>query len=291
MAGRASTSSNDREGPQGPRVEDVRACSDAQLAMRFDRPDLEGHPGFALMYPHTHLRLTGDRTDATINWPWPGNDAGLADLITHVRESGDEAPDELLFKIINDDHAQRGRKTWTARDFAMVAAEVDDARDAREEADAERLVVHSSGRRKSQDTFIVGKICATVQCSRSRGYAILRYGSAVADQRDALAKAFSNDPDRRLPRQWEPPFAGRTWGRASAHSFERYVLDRVDAFEGGNIGTALAILTPRFDEGWTLPADDLESLLRAIRDQALPINADAAFELWTRYVAWKRPRI
>ena len=225
MSGRASTSSDDDEGPQGPRVEDVRACSDSQLAKRFDRPDLEGHPGFAHMFPHTNLRLTGGRLDATINWPWPGNVAGLADRITHVRESGDEAPDELLFKIINDDHAERGRETWTPRDFAMVAAEVDDARDAREEADAERLVVHSSGRPKSQDTFVVAKICATVHCSDRRGYVILRKGTSKVDQRTALALALSNDPDHCLPRHWEPENGG-TWGRPNAYSFTRYVLDR-----------------------------------------------------------------
>lgn len=281
---------NDDE--DGPCVGDVRAQSDSHLAKRFDPAFYKtGYGDFAHEFPGTHLRLAGGDLNAPIGWPWPGNEEGLAVVLSHYRESGDEAPVELLFKIINEFHAKAGRKTWTPRDFAMVAAGVDDALDAREEANAERIVVPSAGRRKTQDTFIVGKICATVHCSRSRGYAILRYGSAVADQRDALAKAFSNDPDRRLPRQWEPSFAGRTWGRASPYSFERYVADRVDAFEGGNIGAALAILIPRFDDGWTLPADDLESLLRAIRDQALPINADAAFELWTRFAAWKRHRV
>lgn len=294
MVASAPRSSIDRKGPDGPSVEDVRAKSDAELARRFNTDRFEGEGDFAYVFPHTHLRLTGGDLNATLGWPWPGNDAGLSELLSHYVASGDDAPVELLFKFINDGLAQKGRKTWTPwtpRDFAMVAAEVYDVAEAREDAEADRIVVPSSGRRKTQDTFIVEKICNTVHCSRSRGYAILRYGSAVADQRVALAKAFSNDPDRRMPRHWEPTFAARTWGRASAHSFERYVLDHVDAFEGGNIGATLAILIPRFEDGWPLPADNLENLLRAIRDQTLPINADAAFELWTRYAAWKRPRI
>lgn len=275
----------------GPCVGDVRAQSDSHLAKRFNPAFYkDGYGDFAHEFPGAHLRLAGGDLNAPIGWPYPGNDEGLAAVLLHYRESGDDAPVELLFKLINESHAQTGRKTWTPRAFAMVLAGVDDALDAREEANAERIVVPSAGRRKTQDTFIVEKICTTVHCSRSRGYAILRFGSAVPDQRIALAKAFGNDPDRRTPRHWEPKFAARTWGRQSAYCFERYVLDRVDAFEGGNIGAALAILIPRFDEGWTLPADDLESLLRAIRDQALPINAEAAFELWTRYVDWKRHR-
>jgi hypothetical protein len=267
----------------------VRACSDAQLAIRFDRPDLEDHGDFALAFPHTHLRLTGGRPDLTINWPWPGNDAGLADLITHVRESGDEVPDELLFKIINHAHAEAGRKPWTPRDFAMVAAEVDDARDARDEADAERLVVHLPGRRKSQNTYIVEKICATVHCGERRGRYILRDGVSKLDQQKALALAFSNDPDRRLPRHWALKNGG-SWGSPKRDSFTRYVLDCIDrdAFEETAIGAALAILAPRFDEGWLLDANELECLLRTIREQALPITAETALDLWARYDQWKR---
>lgn len=289
MVASASRSSGDDHA--GPWVEGVRAKSEAELARRFNNDRFEDEGDFAYVFPNTHLRLAGGDLSATIHWPWSGNDAGLTFLLTHYMESGDDAPVELLFKVINDGLAKAGRKTWTPRAFAMVDAEVNDTADVREDAEAERIVVPSSGRRKSQDTFIVEKICNTVHCSRSRGYAILRYGSAVAAQRVALAKAFSNDPDRRTPRHWEPTFAARTWGRASAHSFERYVLDHVDAFEGGNIGATLAILIPRFEDGWPLPADNLETLLRAIRDQTLPINADAAFELWSRYAAWKRPRI
>lgn len=288
MVAHTPRSKNEQEGPS---VEFVRAQSDSHLAKRYDPATYkDGYGDFAHEFPGTHLRLTRGVLNATIGWPWPGNDAGLYELLSHYVASGDEAPVEFLFKIINDGLAQKGRETWKPRDFAMVAAEVYDVAEAREDAEADRIVVPVSGRRKTQDTFIVEKICNTVHCSRSRGYAILRYGSAVPNQRIALAKAFSNDPDRRTPRHWEPQFAGRTWGRQSAYSFERYVLDRIDAFEGGNIGAALAVLIPRFEEGWSLPADDLESLLRAIRKQALPISAEATLDLWTRYTAWKRSR-
>jgi hypothetical protein len=265
----------------------VREMTDAKLAKRYDvTGDYTYVQDFAHELPKTHLRLTRGDPAATIYWPQ--NEYGLTNLLTHFRASGDDCPEEILFKLLNDELTMMGREPWTPRDFAMVLAQVDDENEARDLAEQDRLVVHSGGRRKSQNTYIVEKICNTIHCGRSRGYTILRFGTGVADQRDALAKAFSNDPDRRLPRNWEPPFAGRSWGRESAYSFERYVLDRVDAFEGGNIGATLAILLPRFEEGWTLPADDLETLLRSIRDQALPITADAAFELWTRFVAWKR---
>lgn len=275
---------------EGPCVAGVRAKSDSQLAQRFNRPNaFKGHGDFAHEFPGTHLRLAGGDLNAQIRWPWPGNDNGLTVLLSHYRESNDDAPVELLFKMINDDFVQAGRKTWTPRDFAMIMAEVDDAKDARNEAEAERIVVPSAGRRKTQDTFIVEKICNTIHCSRRRGYVILREGTAVLDQRIALALAFGNDADRRLPRHWEPKHGG-TWGSQPTFSFARYVLDRIDpdAFEETAIGAALAILAPRFEEGWWLPSDELESLLRAIREQGLPITAETALDLWARYDQWKR---
>lgn len=287
MVAREPRSKNEHEGEI---VAFVRALSDSDLAKRFDPTSYkEGYGDFAHEFPGTHLRLTRGDLNATIQSPWPGNDAGLYDLLSHYAASGDHATGELLFKLINDDLAQRGRKTWMPRDFAMVLAEVHDAANAREQAEAERIVVPSSGRRATQDTFIVGKICATVHCSDRRGYVILRGGTSKLDQQKALALAFSNDPDRRLPRHWALKNGG-SWGSPKRNSFTRYVLDRIDrdAFEETAIGAALAVLAPRFDEGWLLDANELECLLRTIREQGLPITAETAVDLWARYDQWKR---
>jgi hypothetical protein len=276
---------------EGPCVGDVRARSDSQLAKQYNPANFESHDDFAHEFPGTHLRLTGGRLDATVHWPAASNTGRLAELLSHYRESDEGAPIELLFKIINDDLAKAGRETWTPRDFAMVAAEVDDALEARADADADRLVVPVPGRRKSQTTYMVQKICETLGCGQRFGYYILRDGTGKLDQQKALALAFSNDPDRRLPRNWALK-NGRTWGSPTVHSFTRYVLDRIDrdAYEDTAFSAALAILAPRFDEGWLLDANELECLLRTIREQAMPITAEVAVDLWARYDQWKRRR-
>jgi hypothetical protein len=275
---------------EGPWVALVRAKSDSQLAQQFNRPAaFEGHGDFAHEFPGTHLRIAGGDLNAPIRWPWPGNYNGLTVLLSHYRESNDDTPVEILFKIINDDLAQAGHKTWTPRDFAMIMAEVHDVVDARNEAEAERLVVPSAGRRKTQNTFVVEKISDTIHCGRWRAREILRDGTSKLDQQKALALAFSNDPDRRLPRHWALKNGG-SWGSPKRDSFARYVLDCIDqdAFEETAIGAALAILAPRFDEGWLLDANELECLLRTIREQGLPITAETALDLWARYDQWKR---
>jgi hypothetical protein len=276
----------------GEFVRAVRRRSDEELERRYSLQAGEStdDPNFTLeiLFPNTHLRLTRGDPAAAIIWPRAGNERGLAVLLAEYLAAGDDNPSELLFVLLNDALVKAGREPWTPRAFATALAERYDAEEAREAEQEEKIVSRTAGRRKSQKTFIVAKIRATIHCSGRRAYAILDEGTAVADQRIALARAFANDPERCLPRDWGPRFKTATWGRSSARTFDRYVLDRVDAFEGGTIGDALAILIPKTEEGWLSVGDRPESLLTAIRQQELAITADAALDLWARYLRWKR---
>ncbi|MCW5691617.1 MAG: hypothetical protein KIT48_04570 [Pseudolabrys sp.] len=275
----------------GPNVRAIQEADDAALAKRFDPAQYEA-PGmygdFENEFHGTHLRLTDGNPAAAIHWPQNGRNAGLAALLSHYRSSGDDAPAELLFKLLNKQLAKDGRPPWTPRGFAMVLAEVDDEAEERAEREEEKLVSRPLGRPKSQDTFIVRTIRTTLGCNRSRAHEIFKEGTTRLEQRIKLARAFRNDPARRLPRHWLPIFKASSWGRSSQRGLDRYVLDRVDYFEGGAVGDVLAILTPRFEDGWLLPDDRFDILFSAIRDQGLPISADTALTLWDRYSAWKR---
>jgi len=259
------------------------------LADQYARPDDFGNSTFALDFPATFRRLTRFSQSGKVRWPIKGDplNGDLSRVIKAYVEAEDFGPLAYFLHYMNDALAADFSPTWSAEEFnATHDRLLDEVIDREHEARPSNL----GGKKPTDKTFRVEMIREAIGCMKDRAYQIDAEGTAILAQRIALAKAFANDPARCRPRDWEPQFKARGWGRQAERNFRRYVIDRVDLYED-DIGPALAMLLPVYEDGG-LPDDfkGARPLVAALDERGIAIDARTALAIFDAFEEWKRPR-
>lgn len=245
---------------------------------------------FADLFPKTFRALTHARGLDKVTWPVPGGGRPYIDELSRVLkpciQAEDDTPDEVLFHFMNRELAANFDPTWTVEEFDQTYRRLLEELDDRE---AEGRPANLGGRKPTDQTFRVEMIREAIGCLARRAYQIDAGGTAKLNDRIALARMFKNDPARCRPRDWEPKFRSRGWGRFSQKSFRNYVEGGVDLFEGTRIGPVLAMLAAEYDEG-RLPDNfkDVRAFVAALERHTLPVDARTAIAIFDAFERWKR---
>ena len=207
-------------------------------------------------------------------------------VIKAFLESEDVGEREYIFHFMNDALAADFAPTWTADEFESAFLRLEAAHF---EQTADDGPINRGGRKRTDQTMRVKMICDALGCGSRHAYRIDAEGTAKIDDQIELAKAFKNDPARCLPRDWEPKFKDRGWGRFSERSFRRYVESGADLFED-DIGAPLAILSAQYAVGgFPINFQDVRALIAAIERAGLAIDPRMALAVFNGFEDWKRP--
>lgn len=199
-----------------------------------------------------------------------------------------------LAELINANLRERGEAEWPPETVRQLwAKRIRDRKQAERDERADRRDGVTKGGRNRDGKggptpdARVKRIRDALDCHPRRAYTIAALGTAVFDQRKALAAAFRGDPAWDYPAAWELKSGKVSRGRPNPKTLRAFALAMGTDFDG-ELDEPLATLRAAFIRG-TLPDQikDLGALIAALDSERIDLDALTAVNVWNAFQRWR----